>query len=212
MKYIDKKDSPVELEDWKLSQGRQARFSNLPSSVKETLREHLLNEQLGLCCYCGLALSDENVHIEHFKPQSKFKKLQLNYKNLHASCQGKEVHETGEEELEFCGHSKKNWFDAALTVSPLDPNCQNYFIFGFDGTISEAEENLSAKETIKNLGLDRYLPNTLREAAINTLFDQINFENSDEIDEWIQFLEKPNAENKLPSFCFVLSYVLKSLK
>lgn len=212
MRYIDKKDTPVELEDWKSSQGHRAKYSMLPPGIKEILREKLIDEQLGLCCYCGLALTKKNVHIEHFKPQSKFKKLQLDFKNLHASCMGKEIHETSEEELEFCAHSKQDWFDPTLTVSPLDPNCQSYFEFGFDGTISEVEGNLSAKETIKQLGLDRYLPNTLREAGINAVLDQINLDDPNDIDEWIQFLETPNSENRLPSFCFVISYVLKSLK
>lgn len=212
MRYIEKKDPPVEFENWKTATGYKAKYDNMPLPIYIILRKNLIDEQLGLCCYCGLTLNEENVHVEHFKPQSNFKKQQLNYKNLHASCMGKKIHDPSGVELEFCGHEKKNWYDPTLTVSPLDPNCQSYFEFGYDGTISEVEGNLSAKETIAKLGLNRYLPISLREAAINTLLDQIDLEDPNDIEDWIKFLETPNADNRLPSFNFVLSYILKTLK
>ena len=56
------------------------------------LREFMLEkEQQNVCCYCekGITPSVEHSHIEHIRPQSKFKKLQHDYNNLVVSCQTK---------------------------------------------------------------------------------------------------------------------------
>lgn len=57
--------------------------------IKNVVKESLIEEQLGLCCYCGISVDAENVHIEHFMPQIDYPARQLDYHNLHASCQGK---------------------------------------------------------------------------------------------------------------------------
>ncbi|WP_318507171.1 retron system putative HNH endonuclease [Bacillus sp. T3] len=210
MKHIEKKPSPSAFEHWKKSAGGSASYPTIPPAIKNIVRESLLDEQYWLCCYCGLSLTRNNIHIEHFRPQSKFRSLQLDYRNLHASCMGKLVHHD-KEVSDFCGHSKKDWFDPDLMVSPLDPNCESYFEYGFDGTVIGANHNRAAEETIHRLGLNTYLPIKQREEAINAIFDLIDFSDTEQIKEMIQFLETPDSTNRLPSFGYIISRLLKTL-
>jgi uncharacterized protein (TIGR02646 family) len=210
MKHIVKKPSPPEFEKWKKKEGNAASYANIPPAIKNIIRESLLDEQYWLCCYCGLSLTRNNVHIEHFRPQSKFKSLQLDYRNLHASCMGKLIHHD-KDVNDFCGHSKKDWFDPELTVSPLDPNCESYFEYGFDGSIRARNHHRGADETIKHLGLNTYLPVKQREEAINAILDLIDLSDTEQIKEMIEFLETPDESNRLPSFSYVISSLLKTL-
>lgn len=212
MKHIMKKNSPVSFEKWKKERGSFASYATIPSEIKSIVRESLLEEQYGLCCYCGLGLTRNNMHIEHFRPQSKFKSLQLDYQNMHASCMGKLIHhESIEEFSDFCGHSKKDWFDEQLTVSPLDPDCESYFEYGFDGTIAAAYHHKGAGETIFRLGLNTYLPIKQREEAIDAILELIDITDINQIIDMIEFLETPDEFNKLPSFSYVISRLLRTL-
>jgi uncharacterized protein (TIGR02646 family) len=212
MKYIQKKASPGQFEKWKKQAGIFAQYATIPAEIKSIVRDSLLDEQYWLCCYCGLSLTRNNVHIEHFRPQSKFKELQLDYRNLHASCNGRLVHRgTIDEVSDFCGHSKKDWFDEKLMVSPLDPHCGSYFEYGFDGTISAVNDNEAASETIWRLGLNTYLPRKQREEAVNAVLELIDITDEEEISSMIEFLETPDYSNRLPSFSYVISSLLKSL-
>lgn len=169
-----------------------------------------MREQSNLCCYCGISLSDGNVHIEHFRPQQKFPEQALDYENLHASCMGKRYIPVEEKQLDFCGHAKKNWYDAQLLVSPLDPHCESYFSFNFDGGIS-ANNSVAAAETIHHLQLGTYLLNIQRAAVIDGILETLDLENTDEIEAWIAFLEAPDQDGNLTSFSFIVAGLLRSL-
>lgn len=208
MRQIIKSNSPITFEDWKLSKGRSASYSNIPDDIKYELRNSLIKEQYGLCCYCGLKLEPPNMHIEHFKPQSNFKSLTLDYNNLHLSCMGKKYIESECEELDFCGHSKGNWFNANLIVSPLDPTCESEFTYLENGTIKG--NSIKGTTTIEKLGLGTYLLNTQREAAIEAIIETIHdFGNLNEIEEAIEFLESVDEDGNSQSFSFIIVSILK---
>lgn len=59
-------------------------------SEKGNLRKQLLEEQGYICCYCMSPISCKNSKIEHYKPQTKYRSLQIDYQNLFVSCQGGE--------------------------------------------------------------------------------------------------------------------------
>lgn len=65
-------------------------FDNYRS--KEELRESLVQEQQGLCCYCMGRIRGEPDHmkIEHWQCQTRFPLLQLAYSNLIGACLGGE--------------------------------------------------------------------------------------------------------------------------
>ena len=101
MKRIEKGKEPEELVFFKKQVN--ADFESLPTQLKDELRRKLLEEQGHICCYCMGRITFENSKIEHFKPQSKYPKEALNYKNLFLACKGGE----GEDE-QHCDSSKKD--------------------------------------------------------------------------------------------------------
>lgn len=55
---------------------------------KEEVRAALREMYRGCCCYCeGRVESVSYLHIEHFKPKSKYKELCYDYANLHYCCE-----------------------------------------------------------------------------------------------------------------------------
>ena len=63
-------------------------YHNYPE--KEALRERLVAEQRGLCCYCMGRIRSNSMKVEHWRCQSRFPGDQLEYGNLLGSCQGGE--------------------------------------------------------------------------------------------------------------------------
>lgn len=168
MLYIQKEKEPIQVAQWK------QRFKNIhkrkPSyaDIKHTaekgiLKEALIREQKGLCCYCCSLLSEEDAHIEHFKPKGlpQYASLSLEYRNLHASCMGQK------RDGRHCGHSKGNLFDETMIISPLDPACEGRFAFKTDGRIVPRDSgDAGADYTIKLLSLDDKRLRKAREAAM----------------------------------------------
>lgn len=58
------------------------------SETRAGLKEQLVSEQQGFCCYCSRKISKENIVIEHLNPKSLFPHIMFSYKNLYASCTG----------------------------------------------------------------------------------------------------------------------------
>ncbi len=153
MRYIKKLPEPVRFTEWKKEANAEwtPTFDNMASDVKEKLKESLIKEQRGICCYCESILVKNNSHIEHFRPQEKFEDLSLDYNNLLCSCQsnpkrGDPIH---------CGSAKGNWFDDKMLISPLSPDCASHFRYTADGHIFPAnDDDVAAKTTIEHLALD----------------------------------------------------------
>ncbi len=56
----------------------------------ENLRKQLLQEQGYICCYCMSRIDCDNSKIEHFRPQTKNRGIQIDYQNLFIACSGGE--------------------------------------------------------------------------------------------------------------------------
>jgi len=169
MKYIIKGSEPQELTDFKALSSDEwtPSYSNLDKPTKTAIKKALMEEQGYICCYCERTLSEDDSHIEHFKPQSDTDVDPLDFSNMLCSCQknvkkGDPLH---------CGNSKGDWFDNSLLVSPLQTDCENKFGFKGDGTIYAIEDNNAAAKTIENLSLDIGKLNSLRESAIEPFLD-----------------------------------------
>lgn len=195
MKKIVKRAAPPSLESFKAhffnTYGRVAVYKDLPKEEYKILKEQLIDEQYGICCYCMKRIRFDNAHIEHFVPQSEAPDQTLEYQNMMASCNGyKENHEN-------CGHKKGNWYHDYQMISPLTNQCEQEFLFSVDGTISS--QTIAGKETIRHLELDNSLLNRARRSAIFTagLFDD-DFE--DRKTELITYYSQPHDGQLLP-FC-----------
>ncbi|NLL84099.1 MAG: TIGR02646 family protein [Lentisphaerae bacterium] len=170
MKHINKSKEPDEFEKWKAlaNEEWQPCYSNLDGKTKRHLKDSLMREQGYICCYCERRLIENDSHIEHLRPQSDYPDESLNYSNLLCSClrdgrKGEPIH---------CGHSKGDWFDETLLVSPLDPSCESRFAYGSDGTIGSADpHDKGVAETIARLGLNIPKLNEMRANAIAPFLD-----------------------------------------
>ena len=170
MKYIVKNEEPPEFRDWKVlaNENWQPSYGIMPSDVKKAVKKALMEEQGFICCYCERRLTDQDSHIEHFRPQSDLSGDPLDFMNLLCSCQN----QVKKGEPRHCGNLKEDWFDTELLVSPLNPDCENRFAYAGDGTIRVAyDDDAGARQTIKNLGLDIPKLNSLREHAIEPFLD-----------------------------------------
>ncbi|MGS2719344.1 retron system putative HNH endonuclease [Paraglaciecola aestuariivivens] len=185
MKQITKRNEPQELLDWKALENDDWKpsFDNLQGNEKRAVRNSLLAEQGYICCYCNKDIGDDDFHIEHFRPQETFEALELDYNNLHASCLKNQ-----EARGPFhCGMAKGNWFDNALTLSPL-ANHESSFNFLYNGLVEPTVQNaaqmverlklndasLAAKRKAEIAGiLDAYFIETATEEQLINLFRKI---------------------------------------
>jgi uncharacterized protein (TIGR02646 family) len=171
MKPIVKQREPDEYTQWKAlaNEDWQPAYCDLSGEVKKAVKDALMAEQGWICCYCERRLTDNDSHIEHYRPQCDPVVDPLNFANLLCSCQN----QIKKGEPRHCGNLKDDWFDADLLVSPVDPECEDRFSYTGDGAIRPAiDHDLSATETIKRLGLDIPKLNALRSKAIDPFLDE----------------------------------------
>ena len=69
----------------------------------DNLRKQLLQEQGYICCYCMSRIDCNNSKIEHFRPQTKNRVVQIDYQNLFIACSGGEGSKAKEQ---FCDTKK----------------------------------------------------------------------------------------------------------
>jgi uncharacterized protein (TIGR02646 family) len=144
LEWLDK-----ETEDWKPG------YPINEPAVRDALRRKISLEQRGLCVYCGRKLDltrpGKSYHVEHFRPQTVYLPLAIDYSNLFLSC--------GQEEnnapSKTCGTIKGEWFDEQLHVFPVYPECTNRFRFRLDGRVEgRNNDDTAAFMMIEKLNLN----------------------------------------------------------
>ncbi|MEK8020745.1 MAG: retron system putative HNH endonuclease [Candidatus Parabeggiatoa sp.] len=213
MKYILKGAEPPFFTDWKnndkMYQRGRPNWKRLKSKEKQALHKALLEDQGEICCYCGRRIVLDDSHVEHFRPQKGYPKLQLEYENLLSSCQ-LELQKT---EPRHCGNAKGSWFDEEQTVSPLDPSCESRFEYLEDGSLRAYDNNdEGVKATITHLALDIEKLRELRQAAISAALEEIDILDEKAIQEEIALYSQHNPVNQqFTPFCSAIVSVLSSL-
>ncbi|WP_071188519.1 retron system putative HNH endonuclease [Trichormus sp. NMC-1] len=230
-----------ENDDWKPYWN--TKDTNFQAPEKPVVHDALLIEQGYICCYCGMRifrtrglrfnsvpirfwifLFDSNClagilflsksptsHIEHLRPRSRYPDLALEYTNFMASCQGED-----EEEPSIpvhCGHKKKEWYDENLMVSPLEPNCADFFKYPASGEIlptDDLDKKNVAETTIQHLALDINKLRNLRKAAIDAALFNLEYLSEEEIQQLTLGYELPDSNGQYTPFCSAIIYVLKS--
>lgn len=177
MKQIIKDNEPQEVIDWKAlaNDDWQPNFDELSGAEKRAMRRSLLKEQGAICCYCNQDISNDDFHIEHFRPQETFEHLELAYNNLHASCIKNKKPGTPS----HCGDAKANWFDNNLTLSPLN-NYEASFNYLDNGDIVAANQN--AVEMVSRLKLKDESLKAKRKAEISGILGEDVIENATDND------------------------------
>ena len=119
---------------------------------KDSLREALVSEQRGLCCYCMGPIRNEwnEMKIEHWRCQSLYPAKQLNYGNLLAACLG------GEGLPHYLQHCDTRKGKRDLRWNPANPvHCiETQLRYELDGSIrsDDAEFNCELNKVL-NLNL-----------------------------------------------------------
>ncbi len=225
MRHIKKGPEPEPFSQWKdNNRALTVMWEDLATDAKQSLRDALLSEQSHICCYCGKRIkrsngeieanSDEKeekgIVIEHLKPRSAFAAQTFDYTNLLASCLGGEK-DTPPRVL-HCDKKKDNWYDDELMVSPLNPDCENYFIFRADGRIEGTDDpamKRAALETIQRLGLDVGSLIAQREKALEPIVEVLESTSDAEKLALIEGYSEADRDGRLAPFCFALVQILK---
>lgn len=159
-------------------------------AIRQRLREHLLNQQHYICCYCCRGIDMENSLNEHIRPKDSYPNETMNYENILASC---------EKDKKTCGPKKDNEYDERMFVSPLDENCEEQFAFFPNGDIVGTTEK--GEYTAKVLGLDSYKLQQARKAIYKNCSDM----DQDSL-QW--YLEE--HDGRLQPFIDVIRYYAKN--
>ena len=205
MKHIVKGESPEEFEDWKNKENEnwQPSWDNFQNPEKSIVKEELLIEQGYICCYCGFRIeNDVFTEIEHIKPRiecvgdEEYKAIE--YNNFLASCNGS-AKEPKPREL----HCNNYRGDKPLMINPLDPDCENNFLYTSDGIVISKDSKDEIESFIKNvLNLNATKIKNRREKIIEAL--EIDFKDSTKknIKNEIASLSK-KVKNRFQEMCFV---------
>lgn len=206
MKYIHKAPEPAGLRQYRQTPGASyAGLRNRKSLYREVKRS-LAEEQGYICCYCGRRITGgADSQIEHIfaKGTPEYEIMQLDYEtNLLACCDGgkgaRETDSIRKEDI-YCEAQKGN---RVLPVNPLNPACENKFLFAEDGEILGV--SMDAEVTVDILNLNSPVIKTMRKYAIDyyALFP---------VADWAaeaERLQTKDENGQYEEFCFVLkSYI-----
>ena len=133
MRAINKGHGPASL-----TEHREAQFNDYNNYAnKDDLRQALVTEQRGLCCYCmgRIYPNIQSMKIEHWHCQSRYPDEQLNYLNLLGACLGGIG---GRRESQHCDTRKG---DVDIMWNPADParNIEARITYEYRGHIRSNE-------------------------------------------------------------------------
>jgi uncharacterized protein (TIGR02646 family) len=156
---------------------------------KDDVRKKLYPRQNGLCVYCEINIELHNKnkngigsHVEHILPKETHPQLTFDYDNLILSCfaTGGEIKADEKDPAPVsCGHAtlkRTNDFDVSLFIKPTDSDCEHYFSFELDGSVTAHPELNSseidkAEHTWQVLNLNCLRLKRLREDTITQLYE-----------------------------------------
>lgn len=215
LRFIEKGSSPSIFEEWKANECEDWKptWSDLRGREKQSLREALASDQGYICCYCGERISSNTeTEIEHVYPRSlctEDENKKLDYQNLLASCSGGKIKRMCNLPSSLsCNHKRG---DILLKISPLDTECEERFLFTFDGQIlAKNRSDVECEQTIKDLGLDIERLKNKRQASLKP-FLSLDREDAKKIIEYLGVKQIDEESGKLSykPFNFVIIDFLK---
>ncbi|MGG6430466.1 retron system putative HNH endonuclease [Acetobacter ghanensis] len=201
MRTIQKGPEPATL-----TQHRQQPHADYDNYAdKETLRQALVTEQHGLCCYCQsrIRATPGGMKIEHWQCQASHPGRRLDFGNLHAACLGGQGRPEREQ---HCDTRKGN---NGLCFSVCDPAhpIEHQIRYLGDGTIKADDAAIEeALNAVLNLNLPRLVSN--RKAVLaafqQRLRDGRRIDPARELPKW-----DGSEPGDLPEFAQVVVYWLR---
>lgn len=172
---------------------------------KDALRQALVAEQRGLCCYCQsrIRATPDGMKIEHWQSQSGHPMRQLDFNNLLGACLGGQ----GRPEREQHCDSRKGNLDICFSVSDPAHPIERQIRFLGNGQISS--DNAAVKEelnSVLNLNWPRLISN--RRAVLDAF--QQRLQNGRRIDPARELPKWDGTQpGELPEYAQVVVYWLK---
>ncbi|MBU2840165.1 TIGR02646 family protein [Acidithiobacillus thiooxidans] len=172
---------------------------------KAALRQALVAEQRGLCCYCQSRIwaTPDGMKIEHWQCQADHPERQLDYSNLLSACLGGHGRP---ESKQHCDTRKGN-NDLCFSVCDLAHPIEREIRFLGDGTIKAEDATIDdALNAVLNLNLPRLVSNR---KAVLTAFQQ-RLQNGRRVDPERELPRwDGNEPGELPEFAQVIVYWLQ---
>lgn len=208
MRLIQKNTPPSDFDTYRKTPG--ASYKDLYDNhrdIWELTRLSLAAEQGYICCYCGQRITGfQGTQIEHIfaKGTAAYEKMQLDYEtNLIASCDGgkykRKINPSIPVDDLHCDTKKSQ---DPIPLSPLNPLCEERFLYSDDGDIIGAFPD--AEATIEILNLTSPILKNMRKAAIDayTMFPSVDWKTE------YERLNTKDSSDQYTEFCFVLrSYI-----
>ncbi|MDO8768038.1 MAG: hypothetical protein Q7K57_04920 [Burkholderiaceae bacterium] len=178
MKKITKEVQPAELTTWREenAEAPQNLSYGLASFPTKAVLNALMIEQGYVCAYTLLRVDDQSAHVEHLKPQTQCKGDDKERENSNQPLLREDIAWSN---MVACipapnttvkppyGATKKDkWWHVTDFLSPLDVSCEERFEFKADGKmLAKSEDDLAAKRTIEEIGLNDEKLQELRKSA-----------------------------------------------
>lgn len=148
MRTIVKQPEPPELRAYR--ETPHGGYDDYPG--KDRLREALVDEQRGLCCYCmgPISAARGGMKIEHWRSRSRYPEEQLDYANLLGACLGGEG---GRRRDQHCDTRKA---DRDLLWNPARPDHRvgDRVRYRADGTVRADDGEFDAQlDSVLNLNV-----------------------------------------------------------
>jgi len=205
MRTIRKRAEPTSLTQYRLS--RDASYDGYPD--KQTLRDFLVGEQRGLCCYCLSEIRPEigAMRIEHWQSQRNYPTEQLTYSNLLGACMGNEGRSR---DYQHCDVRKR---DSDLSRNPANPmdRVEDRVRFAGDGRILSNDPDFNS-ELNDVLNLNEASLINKRKGALEGFKATLDKRGNLQRSTWERWLRKWNGEThtgNLEPFCQVIVYWLR---
>jgi uncharacterized protein (TIGR02646 family) len=189
------------------------KYDEYPSAYKQNLREQLVREQRGLCCYCLCRIEGTagSVKIEHWKSQKRHPENALDYENLLAACMGGEEPQ-GQIRSPRILHCDSSKGEADLKWNPADRdrNIELRISYASDGTIMS--DDMEFNDQLRQvLNLNNNLLRKKRKGVLDAFLKEIPPGNPTrtKLENWIEFWNGDQNSNDLQEYCQVVIYWLR---
>lgn len=176
---------------------------------KDTLREHLVSEQRGICCYCLSRVRPEGgtMKIEHWHCQDLYPVEQLDYANLLGACLGGEGQHRNRQHCD----TRKGNDNFSRNPANLAHQIERYVRFEADGTILSNDQTFDEElNDVLNLNTP-FLKNNRKamlEAFKATLQKRANPPRTT-LERWLREWNGESHADDLQPFCQVVVYWLR---
>lgn len=208
MKHIQKQPPPHELIAWTHAKALDAEkhpmnwgYDDMPADLRDIVKASLIQEQGGLCCYTGQAITMRNSHIEHLKPQA----LCVNHEDTHYPNLLAAYPSPNAPQCAYGAHAKADWYAKYLFVHPLRDDCEVRFRYKRNGKISPTNpDDSGAIATIDHLRLDHPLLKEMREDAIDEELFAGKPLNKSQIERLMAAMNERGSNGRFRQFCFVI--------